>query len=142
MENELFNKMEKKEVKSNADFYLSRKRNRFRNLYDNATDNTIVMLEIERGTVYDAKDFYEYVSNLIENDKTRIIIDLENVYFLDSVCFGSLIKLLKLADKKLGYVKLIVDYNSKPELLSISNFEGIFEIYPNLYSALNTNKAV
>ncbi|MCB9209440.1 MAG: hypothetical protein H6612_01925 [Ignavibacteriales bacterium] len=142
MENELFNKKEKKEVKSNADFYLSRKRNRFRNLYDNATDNTIVMLEIERGTVYDAKDFYEYVSNLIENDKTRIIIDLENVYFLDSVFFGSLIKLLKLADKKLGYVKLIVDYNSKPELLSISNFEGIFEIYPNLYSALNTNKAI
>ena len=100
-----------------------------------------VITEIERATVYEAKEFFEYIDKLLNENKSKIIIDLENIYFMDSVFFGTLIKLLKKADKQKGYIKLIVDYNSKPELLSISNFEGIFEIFPNLFEAVNNNKA-
>ncbi len=78
---------------------------------------------------------------MIINGKHRLIIDLENVYFIDSVFFGTLIKILKRVTPENGYVKLIVDYKSKPELLSISNFEGIFEIFPSLFEAIHKNKA-
>jgi anti-anti-sigma factor len=125
-----------------SEFFLSKRVNKFKTIFDARSNNTIVMLDFDRGTVYEAAEFYEYVNNLIEKDNVRIIIDLENIYFIDSVFFGSLIKLLKQADKKFGYIKLIVDHKSKPELLSISNFEGIFEIYPNLFEAINHNKAV
>ena len=59
---------------------------------------------------------------------------------MDSVFFGTLIKFLKQVTKLNGHIKLIIDHKSKPELLAISNFEGIFEIYQNLFDALNTNK--
>jgi len=139
--NNLFNKKGQNGVYLSSKYYQSLKVNKFRGIYDALSDNTIVMLEIDRATVYEAKEFYDYVNELLDNNKTRIIIDMENVYFLDSVFFGTLIKLLKQADKKMGYIKLIVDYSSKPELLSISNFEAIFEIYPNLFEAVNKSKA-
>jgi anti-anti-sigma factor len=99
------------------------------------------MLNMERATACESKDFYEYMSKLIEKNESRIILDMESIYFMDSVFFGTLIKLLKQVTKMGGYIKLIVDYNSKPELLSISSFEKIFEVYPNLFEAVNTTKA-
>lgn len=140
MNRNLFNKKGQNGVYLSSKYYQSLKVNKFRSIYDGLTDNTIVMLEIDRATVYEAKEFYDSVNELIENNKIRIIIDMEKVYFLDSVFFGTLIKLLKQVDKKNGYIKLIVDYNSRPELLSISNFESIFEIYPNLFEAVNESK--
>ncbi len=141
MDNELFNKNSQNGVYFSSKFHQSRKIHKFRSIYDSVNENTIVMMELERATVYESKDFYNYVNELLDDNKTNIIIDMENVYFMDSVFFGTLIKLLKQADKKSGYIKLIVDHKSRPELLSISNFEGIFEIYPNLFEAVNKNKA-
>ncbi len=115
--------------------------NKFSRIYDAASDNTVVMLNIDRATVYESKDFYEYMTKLINNIETRFILDMESIYFIDSVFFGTLIKLLKQVTKMGGYIKLIVDYNSKPELLSISSFEKIFEVYPNLFEAVYKTKA-
>ena len=114
---------------------------KFSKMYDSGSDNTVVMLNMDRATVYEAKDFYEYMSKIIENNANKIILDMESIYFIDSVFFGTLIKLLKQVTKMDGYIKLIVDYNSKPELLSISSFERIFEVYPNLFEAVQTTKA-
>ena len=141
MENKIFEKTGKEGVYFSSKYFGSRKIYKFRSIYDASSANTIVMTEIERATCYEAKEFYGYVDNLLDENKVNIIIDLENVYFMDSVFFGTLIKLLKKADKMNGFIKLIVDYKSKPELLSISNFEGIFEIYQNLFEAVNKNKA-
>ena len=141
MDNTIFNKNGQNGIYLSNKYYQSRKINKFRSIYDDSSENTIVMLEIDRATVYEAKDFYDYMNELLADNKNKIIIDMENVYFMDSVFFGTLIKLLKQADNKAGYIKLIVDYNSKPELLSISNFEGIFEIFPNLFEAVNKTKA-
>lgn len=140
MENKLFNKSTSNGIQFSNKFNQARRVSKYKSIHDEASGNTIVMVDLERATVYDAKEFYDYVNELLEDNKTNIIVDIENVYFMDSVFFGTLIKLLKKADKNLGYIKLIVDYKSKPELLSISNFEGIFDIYPNLFEAVNTKK--
>jgi len=141
MEKKLFKKSSQKGVYLSDKYYESKKLYKFRSIYDENNGNTIVMVDLDRATVYEAKEFYDYVDELIENDKTNLIIDMEKVYFIDSVFFGSLIKLLKRVDKKLGFLKLIIDHNSKPELLSVGSFDQIFEIYPNLFEALNKNKA-
>ena len=141
MKDNLFNKRSQNGIYLSKKFYLSRKICKYKTIYDSSSDNTIVMLEIDRATVYEATEFYESINELLENGKHKLIIDIESVYFMDSVFFGTLIKLLKQADKKMGYIKLIVDHNSRPELLSISNFEGIFDIYPNLFEAINESRA-
>jgi anti-anti-sigma factor len=140
MENKILNK-----EKGNKSFIVGslklNKFNKFGRLYDSGSNNTVIMLNMERATACESKDFYEYMSKLIEKNEIRIILDMESIYFMDSVFFGTLIKLLKQVTKIGGYIKLIVDYNSKPELLSISSFEKIFEVYPNLFEAVNTTKA-
>ena len=141
MENKIFSSNGRNGVYFSKQFFASKKLYKFKSIYNENDGYTIVMTDIQRATVYEAKDFYEYVNSLLIEKKSKIIIDLENVYFMDSVFFGTLIKLLKQADKMKGYVKLIVDYKSKPELLSISNFEGIFDVYPNLFEAVNNSKA-
>lgn len=141
MENKIFAKTGKNGVYFSEKFFGSKKVYKFRSIYDASNDNTIIITEIERATVYEAKEFYQYVDSLLDEGKSKIIVDLEKIYFMDSVFFGTLIKLLKKADKMDGFIKLIVDYNSKPELLSISNFEGIFEIFPNLFEAVDRSKA-
>jgi len=142
MNNKLFNKKSQNGVYLSKKFYQTNKVCKYKSMYDSSSDNTIVILEIDRATVYEAKEFYEGINELLENGNHRIIIDLESVYFMDSVFFGTLIKLLKQADKKMGYIKLIVDHNSRPELLSISNFQGIFDIYPNMFEAVNKSRAI
>lgn len=141
MGNNLFNKNGHNGIQLSSKFYQSRRYQKFNSIFDTHTDNTIIMMNIERATVYEAKDFYEFLSELIDSGKNRIIVDLENVYFVDSVFFGTLIKVLKQVTKMGGYVKLIVDYKNKPELLSISSFQKIFETYPNLFEAVSKTKA-
>ena len=141
MEKKIFSNNGKNGVYFSNLFFGSQKVYKYKSIYNDNEKYTVVMTEIQRATVYESKDFYEYINSLFQENKTKIIIDLENVYFIDSVFFGTLIKLLKQADKMGGYIKLIVDFNSKPELLSISNFEGIFDIYPNLFEAVNNSKA-
>ncbi len=51
--------------------------NKFSRIYDAASDNTVVMLNIDRATVYESKDFYEYMTKLIDNIETRFILDME-----------------------------------------------------------------
>ena len=141
MRENIFNSSCKNGVYLNTRNYESKKTTRLQSIYDAGSDNTVVMVNFDRATVYEAKEFYDYVQELINDGKRKIVVDLDNVYFIDSVFFGTLIKVLKRVNKENGFVKLIVDYNSKPELLSISNFDEIFEIFPNLFEAISNNKA-
>lgn len=141
MRETIFNSSAKNGVHINYRNYESKKMTKLQSIYDASSDNTVIIVDYDRATVYEAKEFYDYVQELIDDGKRKIVVDLENVYFIDSVFFGTLIKVLKKVNKDNGYVKLIVDYKSKPELLSISNFDGIFEIYPNLFEVISSNKA-
>lgn len=139
MKTKIFNSSSQNGIYLSDQYYQSKRIKKYRSIYDTKINKTIVMVEIDRATVYESKEFYEYIKELLEEGKNNLIIDLDDVYFMDSVFFGTLIKLYKEITNKLGSMKLIVDYNSKPELLSISNFQGIFEIYPNLFEAINYN---
>ena len=140
MNAQAFGELNNKEVVLGPHFFSSQKLYKFRNIQDAKSQNTIVMVNLDRATVYEAKDFSEYVDNLIDNECVKLILDFENVYFMDSVFFGSMIKLLKRVSKLNGYIKLIVQYDQKPELFALKTFHGIFETYPNLFEAMNSNK--
>lgn len=138
MNNQTLKSLNKNNVILGKDFFISNKRNPYRSIYDTKTQNAIIMVNNERATVVEASDFSEYLSEIIDEGRSKIIIDFENVYFMDSIFFGTLVKFLKIVNKKNGYIKLIVDFKGQPQLLSLKAFEGIFEVYPNLFEALNS----
>jgi len=136
----IFNEKKNKEVVLCPYFFSSQSIYKFRNIKDYKSQNTIVMVNVERATVYEAKDFAEYMDNLIDEGNVGLIVDMENVYFMDTIFFGTMVRLLKKVNKKNGYIKLIINYNNKPELLAIRTFREIFETYPNLFEAINSKK--
>ena len=136
----VFNEQKNKEVVLCPYFFSSQKIYKFRNIKDYKSQNIIVMVNTERATVYEAKDFADYMDNLIDEGNIRLIVDMENVYFMDSIFFGTMVRLLKRVNKENGYVKLIINYNNKPEFLAIKTFKDIFETYPNLFEAINSKK--
>jgi anti-anti-sigma factor len=140
MNTQAFSELNIKEVVLGPHFFSSQKLYKYRSIHDAKSQNTIVMVNLDRATVYETKDFSEYIDNLIGNGRVKLILDFENVYFMDSVFFGSMIKLLKRVTKLNGYIKLIVQYDQKPELFALKTFQGIFETYPNLFEAMNSNK--
>lgn len=142
MREQTINKQNEGQIIFDEKYFTSQKSTKFKFLYDSKSRNTVILVNIERGTSYEAKEFYDYVSNLLKKGQNKLIIDLESVYFLDSVFFGTLIKLLKETTKANGYLSLIVNYKNKPEILSINQFEGIFETYPNLFEALSHSKFI
>lgn len=142
MREQTINKQSEGQIIFDEKYFTSQKSTKFKFLYDSKSRNTVILVNIERGTSYEAKEFYDYVSNLLKKGQNKLIIDLESVYFLDSVFFGTLIKLLKETTKANGYLSLIVNYKNKPEILSINQFEGIFETYPNLFEALSHSKFI
>lgn len=142
MREQTINKQNEGQIIFDEKYFTSQKSTKFKFLYDSKSRNTVILVNIERGTSYEAKEFYDYVSNLVKKGQNKLIIDLESVYFLDSVFFGTLIKLLKETTKANGYLSLILNFNNKPEILTINQFEGIFETYPNLFEALSHSKFI
>lgn len=142
MREQAINKQSGNQIIFDEKYFTSQKSTKFKFLYDSKSKNTVVLVNIERGTSYEAKEFYEFVTKLINKGQNKLIIDLEGIYFIDSVFFGTLVKLLKETNKANGSMSLIVNYKNRPEILTINQLEGIFNTYPNLFEALNHDKFI
>jgi anti-anti-sigma factor len=133
-------KRNNKNVVLGPHFFSSHSINKFRSILDTKSQNTIIMVNLDRATVYEAKDFSDFVESIIEKGNVKIILDLETVYFMDSVFFGTMVKLFKTVNKQNGYIKLIFNADKKPEFFTLKTFHGIFATYSNLFEALNSPK--
>jgi len=95
----IFNEKKNKEVVLCPYFFSSQSIYKFRNIKDYKSQNPIDMVNVERATVYEAKDFAEYMDNLIDEGNVGLIVDMENVYFMDTIFFGTMVRLLKKVGK-------------------------------------------
>ncbi|PID62409.1 MAG: hypothetical protein CR986_01885 [Ignavibacteriae bacterium] len=105
-------------------------------IHDEKSNTTTIISEINRGTIEIAAEFKEFVKSLLDEKKHNLIIDLENVYFIDSTFYGTLVYILKRVTKANGYMKLVVDFESSPKLLEVNKLDTLFDIYPSLLDAL------
>lgn len=120
-----------------SDYYNEIKRMKlFNSIHDERSNTTIIMSEVNRATIDIVSEFKEFVIKKIDEKKYNFIIDLDNVYFIDSTFFGALVHILKRVNKENGYLKLVINFENKPQLLNINRLEEIFDIYPNLFEAL------
>ncbi|MUG99406.1 anti-sigma factor antagonist [Scytonema sp. UIC 10036] len=78
------------------------------------------------------QEFRQTVNEVLEQDSTRIVlIDFQNVSFMDSSGLGALVlafKALRAADKKL----IICAINEQVRILfELTGMDKVFEIFPN-----------
>jgi len=84
----------------------------------------------------DTKDFNELLHKLIDKGKTRIVIDLGSVKFMNSSGLGMLIGGLTTAKKADGIFKLANVTEKIESLLIITKLITIFETYDSVDKAV------
>ncbi|BAS58860.1 MULTISPECIES: STAS domain-containing protein [Leptolyngbya] len=78
-----------------------------------------------------AKQFRQEIADLIEAGTVEVLIDFEQVTFMDSAGLGVLVSILKLVNGADGTVSLCSIRQEVKMLLDLADVAQFFEIFPN-----------
>lgn len=103
----------------------------------NNLENGSLLVKIEGEVdVYTSIDLKKELTRLMEAEQKKIIIDLENVNYMDSSGLGVLVALLKELKKIGGELKLISLPISVKKIFDLTRLTKFFSIYNNLDEAI------
>ncbi len=91
--------------------------------------------------VYTAPLVREKLDEQIQSGRTQLVVDLTDVTFLDSTGLGVLVGRLKLARTQGGSMRLVGTDDRVLKVFSITGLDKVFEIHPDLDSALAASEA-
>lgn len=100
---------------------------------------SIVLVNLVRGNLKEAQAFQKYLGEIIQSSYTKILIDLSNTEYMDSVFVGVLID----ASRKLkfnceGELRMVMNLKvSTTNPLFIERLKKNFNIYDNINIAIN-----
>ena len=97
----------------------------------------VIFIQEERIDAHNSEELKEYILHLIEQKEVNIIVQLENVRFIDSSGLGALLSGYKNAAAKSGKLALA---SCKPQVLSmfeLTRLNRVFEIYTDLTEAFD-----
>jgi anti-sigma B factor antagonist len=90
------------------------------------------------GTTY--KDLETILNELIDQNKSEIVLDLEGVVYISSVGLRVLLATQKKVRPKKGDLKLVSLQPFVREVFEMTGFTRLFSIYPNREEALSGTK--
>lgn len=82
------------------------------------------------------KDFKKQVSDLTDQDRVRIVLDMRGVDFIDSSGLGSLVGALRAASNKGGDVKIASLQNQVRAIFELTRLHRVFSVFQDQESAL------
>jgi anti-sigma B factor antagonist len=92
--------------------------------------NDINVISINGRIVYETeKDFKKYISNFIDQGEIKIVLDCNNLSYVNSAGLGLLINLHKSAKSQGGAINLTNLNSDITELFQITNLNQIFSIF-------------
>ena len=100
-------------------------------------DITVIRPGVNRLTAQNAKAFKDEVVALINDGSNQLVVDFQEVSFLDSSGLGSLVGILK----KVGLrgEMVVCGLNSEVEqMFRICRMDNVFNIYPDVNMAIQT----
>jgi anti-sigma B factor antagonist len=100
--------------------------------------NSIVLIEVqeERLDAHNSSELKSRMLNLFEEGKKNMVVDLGEVYFIDSSGLGALVSGFKNASARNGSLKLS---NLQPQVQSmfeLTRLHRVFEIFPDTQKAI------
>ena len=96
----------------------------------------IIELEGEMMLGYEANDFQEAIHHALDNNKKKIIVDMENVHFISSWGIGILIHGYTTAKNKMIDFVLAAVPDRVNEVFKITKLNSVFEKYRSVDEAL------
>jgi anti-sigma B factor antagonist len=93
-------------------------------------DDTVCTVVLEGEVdVYTAPRLKEQLVSLIEGGCTNIIIDLQNVGFIDSSGLGVLVSALRRARERDGAVRIVCSRDNVLKIFRITGLDKVFPIF-------------
>jgi anti-sigma B factor antagonist len=88
--------------------------------------------------LYNAPEIKDIINKLIEEKKYNVIINLEQVSYIDSSGIGALISSLSNLKKYQGGLKIINVFASVRKVFELTKLTSFFEIYDSEDEAVNS----
>ena len=87
--------------------------------------------------VYSAPALSENLSQLLEDGRTAIVVDLTEVAFLDSTGLGALIGARTATEEAGGRLAIVCTNDRILKLFTITGLDTVFRIHPSTSEAVN-----
>ena len=100
------------------------------------SDSLEVIALPNRLVMANAKDTRDMLKQLIEQGKTRLVLDLTDVEFIDSSGLSVLVSALKVAQKEDGEVVLLSPSDGVRSLIELTRLHQVFEIFEDKDAAI------
>ena len=85
--------------------------------------------------LFTAPKLRDHIVGLVENDERRIIVNLEDVEFMDSTGLGVLVGALKRLKEKDGQLALVCPQGSVLRVLTVTGLNKVFAIHETVGEA-------
>ena len=79
-----------------------------------------------------AEPVKEQLKEYFNKPKTKLILNLENIDFVDSTGFGVFLSIMKTANNNYGFFKICNINSEVMELFKLLQLHNVFEIYSSL----------
>lgn len=102
--------------------------------------DTAVLIHVqeERLDAHNSGELKAQMLNLFEEGKNNLVVNMENVRFVDSSGLGSLVSGFKNASARNGSLKLCGLQPQVKSMFELTRLHRVFEIFPNADDALNS----
>ena len=96
---------------------------------------SVLFIKDERIDAHNSGEFKEYILQMIERGEVQIIVQLEQVRFIDSSGLGALLSGYKNAAAKSGKLALACCKQQVLSMFELTRLNRVFEIYNDLNEA-------
>ncbi len=85
-----------------------------------------------------AEPVKEQLKQYFNKPKTKLILNLENIDFIDSTGFGVFLSIMKTANNNYGFFKICSINPEVMELFKLLQLHNVFEIYSSLEDCIES----
>lgn len=85
-----------------------------------------------------AEPVKEQLKEYFNKPKTKLILDLDNIDFIDSTGFGVFLSIMKTANNNYGFFKICNINSEVMELFKLLQLHNVFEIYNTLEDCIKS----
>ncbi|MEJ5351633.1 MAG: STAS domain-containing protein [Melioribacteraceae bacterium] len=101
-------------------------------------DVAVVHVYLTRATLTKAVKFKEFVTEIINEGTTKIIIDLTLCEYIDSTFLGALVSQLKKVNSLGGDLRLVYNKDVPSLVFMVTRMDKVFKVFSTLDEALKS----
>jgi anti-sigma B factor antagonist len=108
------------------------------NIHEETINKTGVLKLTGRLDAASVKNFKDAVTSLVKKEISNIVIDMNDVEFVDSSGLGSLVSCLRIVNNEGGDIRLSSLQNQIRALLELTRMHRVFQIFDDTDAAVKS----